>query len=516
MSAHQEVQDQPPAANGSIPLPEASISSASSHTLSQIEAPVILASFQTQSQTEASVSSASTLSNQSFHFLQAFCSREGVDFSRISEKSKQLPPNLASGKNRFFKAFGSLCVDLKSLDPTGGLPRKFLMELCEAILNSLFDPAILDDFPSPWQEFIQVLNEQDAVAVQAEARSAIDLLAPPKPMTQPQSLSPTEHSNLSIRVQDNSHLIKQIATDLSAVRDQAGPGHSRRFMSISFANYLLKLNSLSADDLRSIFHKMFVNFEPPEHTHPISGIVAGAASSGDAAQADALLFADFFLSSPILRANVGSLEHAKDAFVAQCAYMGVDPNSLQNQLLFLKRTNLLSEANIALKKHFGSPGSPKYPPLAGNSSEFKQWRIQDVLPLPSTLNELVGILVTHNHASWSPIIIDRQRFPFNSGPASSQPAPRSSTALTSAAAKDNKDSQQKQPFRGTSPVVEPNQGKATVAHGATVAGNTPSHTYEAPQCRICHNLGFTEHHWHNECPRRDNLATNPASSSNKQ
>ena len=501
MSTHQEVQVQPSAAIGSIPLQEASVSSASS---------------QSHSQLQASVLSASSSSNQSFQFLQAFCSREGVDFSRISEKSKQLPPNVTTGNNRFVKAFGPLSMDLKSLDPSGELPRKFFLELCEAIMKSLYDPALLEDFPLPWQEFILALNEQDAVAVQAEAHSVIDLLAPPKPASQQQFSPPPGPSNLSIRVQDNSHLIEQIATDLSAVRDQAGPGHSRRFMSIAFANYMLKLNSLTVDDIRSIFHKMFVNFEPPEHTHLISGIVAGAASSGDTAQADALLFADFFLSSPILHSNVGSLEHARDAFVAQCAYMNVDPNSSQNQLLFLKRTNLLSEADIALKKHFGSPGSPKFPRLPGNTSNFKQWRILDVLPLPPSLNELVGILTTHNHSSWSPITIAHQRFPFNTGPAPSQSAHRPLTA-----AEDSRLNQSSQPFRDTSPAVAPSQGKAAVAHSSDSEDSTSSlshssssqNSFEAPQYRPRDDSGLDREHWHIACPKRDILTSDTASGS---
>jgi len=89
-------------------------------------------------------------------------------------------------------------MELKSLQPSGELARKFLLELCDAIMNSLFNPAIIDDFPSPWQEFIQALWEQNGVTVLTEARSVIDLLAPPKPASLPQSLVPAEPSILHI------------------------------------------------------------------------------------------------------------------------------------------------------------------------------------------------------------------------------------------------------------------------------------------------------------------------------
>jgi len=139
-----------------------------------------------------------------------------------------------------------------------------------------------------------------------------------------------------------------------------------------------------------------------------------------------------------------------------------------------------------------------------------------VLPLPPSLNELVGILTTHNHSSWSPITIAHQRFPFNTGPAPSQSAHRPLTA-----AEDSRLNQSPQPFRDTSPAVAPSQGKAAVAHSSDSEDSTSSlshssssqNSFEAPQYRPRDDSGLDREHWHIACPKRDILTSDTASGS---
>ena len=299
---------------------------------------------------------------------------------------------------RITKHLSSQKLDVKTL--------RSAAENLKFLLLDRYDEDFLNVFPEAWKPFLSHIVTKDGRDVDAAINSAYEteLTMPPLYVAISDSATASQassHTNLTVNV-PNTALTDKAAASVRTSKKTLGPAISRRFEAMCITDFLVEQRGLKPTEVQTVFRDIAPNWQTVAHTDELSGITAGVVSSSEAPQEqDSLLFMKSFLSAPILCNNVGSLRAAKEVFKAQAAYADMDPNSFCGQMLFLQRTDLFEEAQKALKKQYGEAGSPNYPDLPGNSKPYKQWKATDTLPLPKTLDELVGLLKNQNIPSWT-------------------------------------------------------------------------------------------------------------------